>query len=308
MWWCGNTTQGNQTDHIWYATSTDLTHWSAPVSVLQTIGTSVQGIHSCDPTVIKATNDIYYMYFTSETSHIGGGTDNQIYLATSTNGTNWVHHDNGNPVIPLLSTNPRDTGNYGIGMSSVIFKDGGFLQLYINAALDSNLAKTVGGFSSDGGVTFPKINGGIPIVRLLGSPDFKYLPNAKKYIAVGGDNSKYELEMYLFSEDFQILKRIKLPLTSFSQACNSNVGIIGDRFGNVLSENNITIVYQSGPVNAGGDCHNPDTWNLYKMNINISSIIGSVPSPTPNPVPGDLNSDGKVDIFDYNLLVSNYGK
>lgn len=32
------------------------------------------------------------------------------------------------------------------------------------------------------------------------------------------------------------------------------------------------------------------------------------PTPTPTTKPGDLNGDGKVDIFDYNLLVANFGK
>ncbi|HUD20013.1 MAG TPA: dockerin type I domain-containing protein [Patescibacteria group bacterium] len=44
--------------------------------------------------------------------------------------------------------------------------------------------------------------------------------------------------------------------------------------------------------------------HFFKISLNPSPT----PTPTPTPKPGDLNGDGKVDIFDYNLLVTNFGK
>ncbi len=41
--------------------------------------------------------------------------------------------------------------------------------------------------------------------------------------------------------------------------------------------------------------------------IPTSTPISAPVTPSPNPLPGDINSSGKVDILDYNLLITDYG-
>jgi len=41
--------------------------------------------------------------------------------------------------------------------------------------------------------------------------------------------------------------------------------------------------------------------------VDTLKSIYSPPTPTPTPKPSDLNGDGKVDIYDYNILVANFG-
>lgn len=49
--------------------------------------------------------------------------------------------------------------------------------------------------------------------------------------------------------------------------------------------------------------------SYYALKDMITTLTGqSTPTPTPSTNPADLNSDGKVDIFDYNLLVADFGK
>ena len=42
--------------------------------------------------------------------------------------------------------------------------------------------------------------------------------------------------------------------------------------------------------------------------VNIPSLSSTPPTPTPSPKPSDLNGDGKVDILDYNILITDFGK
>jgi len=119
MWWCG---VGTGSDSIVYAESSDGYRWSSQQVVLSTSG-SYQGVHACDPSVVKA-NGKYYLYYTSEhpTSPFEGR-DAQIFLATSSDGKNWQYANGGKPVIALSKLE----GSYGIGQSSVLFLNGRFI-------------------------------------------------------------------------------------------------------------------------------------------------------------------------------------
>ena len=70
------------------------------------------------------------------------------------------------------------------------------------------------------------------------------------------------------------------------------------------------------------DSHYGSIWSNYQRtvpdwrkttSINLLTMLPTVitallPTPTPTPISGDINHDGKVDIFDYNLLVADFGK
>jgi hypothetical protein len=57
------------------------------------------------------------------------------------------------------------------------------------------------------------------------------------------------------------------------------------------------------PCNTRGSRGN--SWDIYTLTGNLN-FVGT--TPTPIPQPGDLNTDGHVNIDDYNLLVANFGK
>ena len=67
------------------------------------------------------------------------------------------------------------------------------------------------------------------------------------------------------------------------------------------------VKYIDTPAFAKGDLFYID--NLVST-INAQSINPSpsaTPSPTPNPLPGDIDGNKRVDIFDYNLLLTDFG-
>lgn len=53
-------------------------------------------------------------------------------------------------------------------------------------------------------------------------------------------------------------------------------------------------------------------WSVKVLKITSSTVSTLTPTPTPIPTPtyisGDINRDGRVDIFDYNLLITDFGK
>ncbi len=83
----------------------------------------------------------------------------------------------------------------------------------------------------------------------------------------------------------------------------SNLNIVN----NMIYGNNGPNVYAPG-ANISGNCESAD------CNPTAGAIITPTPTPilSPTPTPsylsGDINHDGKVDIFDYNLLVTDFGK
>jgi predicted GH43/DUF377 family glycosyl hydrolase len=132
MWWCGINAPANTADGIWYATSTNGQNWSSPKLVLTAENTTESynkpAGHACDPSVVKV-NNTYYMYYTATGVELP---NNQIFLATSTNGTTWTKYrgNDGKPIAVI--PNVVNGTQYGIGQSSVLYINGIFYHYYTN--------------------------------------------------------------------------------------------------------------------------------------------------------------------------------
>lgn len=259
MWWCGEDPSQlpNIVDVIYYAESTDGFNWSTPTMVLESAGPPHQGIWACDPSVVKASNGYYYMFYTSE-GHLMG--DNQIFLAWSADGFQWDYTNGGQPVIPLL--NPD--GSYGIGQSSVLYLDLRFLQFYTDTSGGSN--KTYVAESTNGGTVFNKLNNGNPVLNNVTAVDAKYLPTYDMYlVAAEGPFAQWKLSFYLLSSDFQVLASIEPAPGAFSNPCNHNPGMLGDPAGVAVNENAIPVYFGSGTYDTSNPtpCWNPSSWDIH---------------------------------------------
>ena len=90
-------------------------------------------MHVARPTVVFVNNK-YYMYL--EAPAVGGeGSDNNVFLATSTDGkkfTLYPSNDNPQPVIRQPEST-MNKGLYGVGQPSAFYKDGKFYVYYTDA-------------------------------------------------------------------------------------------------------------------------------------------------------------------------------
>jgi len=178
MWWCGSAPSGPNPylDHIWMAKSVDGLKWTGigialPPEPLALIS---------DPSVIRVGNT-YFMYFTG--TRDSGGSYNEIYLATSSDGENWKKYPDNNSPKPILSLDNLATG-YGIGQPSVLFRQNRFWMYYTDTTREG------GGLflaSSLDGITFVPENGG---KRLLAtnSADVKYSETLGLFVMVHGNS------------------------------------------------------------------------------------------------------------------------
>lgn len=320
MWWCGEyvTSRDTTYDVIYNATSTNLVTWTTPVVALRT-KRPPQGTHACDPTVVKRDNGVYYLYYTSETGCAPSGCNNQIYLATSTDAKTWAYANSGNAVIPMPPDQINNT--YGVGASSVMLQNGIFYHFYANSAANPTNLST-----STDGIHYTVKDIKIPSAYGL---DIKYLPQHNQYLYIAGGGQSFNLGLYLLDSNFKILKRIHFPDGTFPYPCNHNPGMLGDSKGTIIDETKAVLFFASGPYASGTDCWNPGSWDIWKMTVDLGPILATgtpgPTSPTPKPItPGDVNKDGFVNyadylliksvfgnpytIFDYNNLISNYGK
>lgn len=139
FWWCapGAAPNGHPGDAIYYRTyNTSTGAWGTVYRVLTATGTSSwDGNHVCDPEVVRGqfvrpdtgTTYAYAMYYTANRRQTGtcpngtpkSDTENDIGIAYSNNGVNWVTTSQ-NPVIPSLA----GTCVYGAGQASAFNRNG----------------------------------------------------------------------------------------------------------------------------------------------------------------------------------------
>lgn len=144
MWWCRPAFY----DAIFYAESKDLKNWTNVQRVIcfspnQTNVKKYDNIKGMlgKPSVVKV-DGTYYMYFEAPASEDPDVTatvlewDNQVMLATSTDGIHWELYADVDgepqPVIAMPSDKMGDSNNkyYGVGQPSVFYKDGMFHLTY----------------------------------------------------------------------------------------------------------------------------------------------------------------------------------
>lgn len=160
----------------------------------------------CDPTVIR-TGGQYWMYYTAQALALDaeGRTqdgDNQMFLARSSDGRNWVKYpNNAVPAEPVLTfPDPAlyqyQHTKYGIGEGSVIYKDNQFWLYYTYWPYDGGTGNSVYLTKSSDGTHFPRgekifAESTMPFLGAGGGGgiDVKYIPgwNVFFYVAPTAD-------------------------------------------------------------------------------------------------------------------------
>ncbi|GAA3840721.1 beta-xylosidase [Amycolatopsis tucumanensis] len=133
MWWCsqypGSPPPG---DDILYAESASLDGpftgpgGSVPPAVLSGNPGQFDGVHACDPSVIRV-DGTYYQYYTGAAGDHALG--NSIGLATSTDGITWQRANGGRPIVDPAHDTHREN-LYGAGQPAAVYLDGWFYLMF----------------------------------------------------------------------------------------------------------------------------------------------------------------------------------
>lgn len=128
LWW----TRGNPHDTIWYAESYDCKNWfnCQRVFRVQDVETDFT-LQLGTPDVIKV-DGIYYMVIEGDTFE---SPTVEVFMFTSENGIDWEAYPSTRHPEPIMSCPEKyaDSGRYGIGLPSLMYKDGEFWLFYSDA-------------------------------------------------------------------------------------------------------------------------------------------------------------------------------
>lgn len=134
MWWCSQYGSAQPAgDDILYAQSPSLdgpfsgSAGGPPAAVFSGAPGGFDGVHTCDPSVIKV-GSTYYMYYTGAAGDHAHG--NSIGLATSPDGINWKRAAGGQPIVGPAHDVHRANNVYGAGQPSAVYLDGWFYLLF----------------------------------------------------------------------------------------------------------------------------------------------------------------------------------
>jgi len=292
MWWCGSPPTGEVGgDHIYYATSSDGFHWSQPQTVIHRTG-GAEGIHTCDPSIVKMDNR-YYLYYTSDSLSVPGN-DNQIFLANSIDGINWAKYPSTNSPQPVIKLEKPD-GTYGIGGPSVLYLNDKFILYFVDTTGIDGSGVYIA--YSDDGIHFTGSNGGH---KLNGGGDVKYISSLGLYFAVYESQSWDYIAWTVSGDGINWLPFDNSRIIQENRETTHNPGILGSPTGTMESE--AIVYYGAGSKTADGSIWNPITWDIDASRITIS-VMQTI---TPALIPGDANRDGRVDSADFALLVADY--
>lgn len=132
LWWCSQLPgAGPPGDDILYASSSSP---SGPYGVPGAAAAAVfsgrpgafDGMHTCDPSVLK-TSGRYYLYYTGASGDHAHG--NAIGVASSQDGLTWQRESGGNPIV-LPSHEVNRANVYGAGQPSAVYLDGWFYLMF----------------------------------------------------------------------------------------------------------------------------------------------------------------------------------
>ncbi|GLZ43168.1 beta-xylosidase [Actinokineospora sp. NBRC 105648] len=129
MWWCSQLGgAGPPGDDILLgdAPSPDGPYGNPLSAVFSGNPGSFDGMHTCDPSVIRV-GGTYYLYYTGAAGNHANG--NAIGLATSPDGRTWTRANDGKPIV----TSSRDViraNTYGAGQPAVVHLDGWFYLMF----------------------------------------------------------------------------------------------------------------------------------------------------------------------------------
>lgn len=133
MWWCSQYgSAAPPGDDVLYADAQSLDGpfhgigGGAPTAVFSGSPGHFDGVHTCDPSVLRV-GASYYLYYTGAAGDHALG--NAVGLATSADGVHWTRANNGNPILGPSHDVHRDNV-YGAGQPSVVFLDGWFYLMF----------------------------------------------------------------------------------------------------------------------------------------------------------------------------------
>ncbi|WP_309114820.1 beta-xylosidase [Saccharothrix sp.] len=133
MWWCSQVRHAEPGgDDVLYADSASPDggfagpDGSSALAVLSGSTHGWDGVHTCDPSVLKV-GGTYYMYYTGAPGDVPFGS--LVGVATSPDGINWTRAAGGNPILGPANDTIRDN-HYGSGQPSAVYVDGWFYLLF----------------------------------------------------------------------------------------------------------------------------------------------------------------------------------
>jgi hypothetical protein len=133
MWWCSQYGgAGPAGDDILYAQAQSLDGPFAapgggiPAAVFSGAPGNFDGMHTCDPSVLRV-GSTYYLYYTGAAGDHALG--NAVGLATSTDGVHWTRAAGGRPILgPAHDVHRANV--YGAGQPSAVYLDGWFYLMF----------------------------------------------------------------------------------------------------------------------------------------------------------------------------------
>ena len=255
-------------------------NWTDDVIALAPTFGSADGWAVCDPNVIKI-GTYYYMAYTATSSPTGGGRNNQIFLARSTqlasgyqkwNGTGW----GGNPA-PIVRYSGAGLA-WGVGEPNMVLR-GNTLFLYYTE--DLGVPRTRVATVDVSSSTWPRslVQRGYAIANRDPSEDqtdVKYLPEVNRFIALGVGN-RFTNTSYVHAWQssngltFQPLNSD--VLRSHLQVQAHNLGLSGNFSGHSLMGTKEYIAYAYTAADGGQGVWN--TW-LNPVTINGAGFTESI--------------------------------
>ncbi len=133
MWWCSQYGgAGPAGDDILYAQAQSMDGpftgpgGGIPAAVFSGAPGQFDGMHTCDPSVLRV-GSTYYLYYTGAAGEHALG--NAIGLATSPDGVHWTRAAGGKPILGP-SHDVHRANVYGAGQPSVVYLDGWFYLMF----------------------------------------------------------------------------------------------------------------------------------------------------------------------------------
>lgn len=330
---CNTNIVGNHgCDAIFFARSTDSNHWevymgkdssgqpkfdttmnpSLWIPVVVAGNTSFDSWHIGDPSVIKI-NNTFYMAFTGYgfgpdgiPAWDAGDTDGGyggIVGATSQDGINWQKS-----TTPLLAYagdlgSKVRVGNGEYARPSLLYEDGKFKLWfdYVNGNLTSvsmGYAELATSASSNAFLTEKWVTiraDTNPALTPMANPSVVHVGNT--YYAYGDPGGYGGAGWWWTARKITEAESSDGINWKFNGYVDPDSGCTATGVPQAYYENGV--MYVTYGCQKGGNPYDTNYYQIRRMSKPLSS---------PVVIPGDLNGDGRIDIFDYNLLVSNFDK